>query len=82
MKDLVIEDVREQDQSHSASFPRFLPPSTSPPSHPALRMMDERDIENIKSATMNTRSAFAVQSLPPATAQGNTLGKNHKTTYS
>lgn len=46
----------------------FSPPSPSPPSHPALRMMDVRDIASIKSATTNTRSAFAVHSLPPATS--------------
>lgn len=42
--------------------------STSPPSHSALRMTDKPDKANIKSATMNTRSAFLIHSLPPATS--------------
>ncbi len=46
----------------------FSPPSTSPPSHPTLRMKDVRDIANIRSATTNTRSAFVVHSLLPATS--------------
>lgn len=83
-KDLVIQNVQPRDQSHSASFPMFSPPSTSLTFSSSTQ--DDRwtrhTVTNIKSATVNTRSAFAVHFLPPATAQAILLSTNHKTTFS